>query len=276
MTAETLVVETLVPFMYFGPRRVQAIGAGITVAFQCLIFLTGNYTFFNVLTIALALWLLDDETVLAGVPQRFVGRARRILPGPPSGRRRWPAQVAVAILVFVNAVTFWEGAAARCRRTSPSWKPASSRCDSRALRPVRGDDYDATGDRPRRQRRRHDVDVIRFYQSRVMSDGRRGCAVSPAPRLADVVRRAQRPVERPVRAGAGTTAARRIAPVRALLAPGPWTDHPPRYIRATLYDYRFTDWTTGRANGAWWKRGAGRRTLLPLTLDADGALRRVD
>src|SRR4029079_8983171 len=65
MTGGTLAVETLTPFMYFGPRRVQAIGAGITVAFQCLIFLTGNYTFFNVLTIALALWLLDDETVLA-------------------------------------------------------------------------------------------------------------------------------------------------------------------------------------------------------------------
>ncbi len=108
MTAGTLTVETLVPFMYFGPRRVQAIGAGITVAFQCLIFLTGNYTFFNVLTIALALWLLDDETVLAGLPQRFVERARRILPGPPSGWRRWPVQVAITIVVFVNAVTFWE------------------------------------------------------------------------------------------------------------------------------------------------------------------------
>jgi len=65
-------------------------------------------------------------------------------------------------------------------------------------------------------------------------------------------------------------------PVRALLAPGPWTDHPPRYIRATLYDYRFTDWTAGRANGAWWTRGAGSPYLPPLTLDAGGALRRAD
>ncbi len=55
-------------------------------------------------------------------------------------------------------------------------------------------------------------------------------------------------------------------PVRALLAPGPWSDHPPRYIRATLYDYRFTDWTTGRAE----RRlvDARRYVVVPATADA--------
>jgi len=29
---------------------------------------------------------------------------------------------------------------------------------------------------------------------------------------------------------------------------------PPRQVRAVLYDYRFSDWHTGRATGQWWER----------------------
>jgi hypothetical protein len=42
--------------------------------------------------------------------------------------------------------------------------------------------------------------------------------------------------------------------VVALLARNPFPTTPPRYIRALLFDYSFTDWQTRRATGAWWKR----------------------
>jgi hypothetical protein len=60
-TALTLAAELLVPFLYFAPRRLRHIGAWITIAFQILILITGNYTFFNFLTIALCFWLLWDR-----------------------------------------------------------------------------------------------------------------------------------------------------------------------------------------------------------------------
>ena len=64
--------------------------------------------------------------------------------------------------------------------------------------------------------------------------------------------------------------------MRALLARGPLERSSAAiHQRATLYDYRFTDWTTGRSTGAWWTRGAGSPYLPPLMLDAAGALRRV-
>lgn len=50
-------VELLVPFLFFAPRRIRHIGAWITIALQVLILLTGNYTFFNFLAIALAMFL---------------------------------------------------------------------------------------------------------------------------------------------------------------------------------------------------------------------------
>jgi len=53
-------VELAVPFLFFAPRRLRRIGAWITIGFQVLILMTGNYTFFNMLTIALAMWLFVE------------------------------------------------------------------------------------------------------------------------------------------------------------------------------------------------------------------------
>ena len=55
------VVELVLPFLMFGPRRLKQIAAFGTIVLQTLILLTGNYTFFNLLTIALCLFLLDDS-----------------------------------------------------------------------------------------------------------------------------------------------------------------------------------------------------------------------
>ena len=43
-------------------------------------------------------------------------------------------------------------------------------------------------------------------------------------------------------------------PVLALLANDPFPRAPPRYLRATVYEYRFTDRATRRVTAAWWRR----------------------
>jgi hypothetical protein len=42
--------------------------------------------------------------------------------------------------------------------------------------------------------------------------------------------------------------------VLALLRPDPFQGTAPRYIRALVYNYTFTDFETRRRTGAWWKR----------------------
>jgi hypothetical protein len=59
-TAIMFVTELAVPFLFFAPRRLRVIGAWVTIALQVLILLTGNYTYFNWLTIALCLWLFIE------------------------------------------------------------------------------------------------------------------------------------------------------------------------------------------------------------------------
>jgi hypothetical protein len=62
MTFATLFIELLVPFFLFAhPRRIRQITAAVLVFLQLFIALTGNYGFFNLLTIILCVWALDDD-----------------------------------------------------------------------------------------------------------------------------------------------------------------------------------------------------------------------
>ena len=72
-TAATLVIELVVPFFLFGPRLWRQIAVLLLMLLQLIILLTGNYAFFNLLTLALCLWGLDDRTFR--VLSRFGPRA---------------------------------------------------------------------------------------------------------------------------------------------------------------------------------------------------------
>ncbi len=55
------IIELLVPFFIFGPRFLRVTAFALISVFMGLIAATGNYTFFNVLTLLLTLLLLDDR-----------------------------------------------------------------------------------------------------------------------------------------------------------------------------------------------------------------------
>src|SRR5262249_30026458 len=56
-------IELVVPFFFFFPRNPRLIAGALTVLLQILILLTGNYTFFNLLALALCLFLVDDAVM---------------------------------------------------------------------------------------------------------------------------------------------------------------------------------------------------------------------
>lgn len=60
-TAATLSIELAMPFLFFAPRQWRFFAAGAVLLLQVMIFLTGNYTFFNLLTMSLCLFLFDDR-----------------------------------------------------------------------------------------------------------------------------------------------------------------------------------------------------------------------
>jgi hypothetical protein len=104
MTAATLGIELAAPFLLWLPRRLRLTGVGLLIFLQVMILLTGNYAFFNLLTLALCMWGLDDRT--------FAPLARVLHWKPLAFRFRWPGvqawrvfgNVAVAGLITIGAI----------------------------------------------------------------------------------------------------------------------------------------------------------------------------
>ena len=95
-------VEILLPFFFFLPgnfRRIALIGQ---VALQLAIMLSGNYGFFNLLTLALCIPLMDDRML----PSRF----REMLKPMEKREITWKKicrKLALAALSFIFLVTTW-------------------------------------------------------------------------------------------------------------------------------------------------------------------------
>ncbi len=71
-TGMTLIVELLIPFLIFTPRRFRHIAAWCFLIIEMCILLTGNYNFFNLLTIFMCLFLFDDVAVKRLIPGRML------------------------------------------------------------------------------------------------------------------------------------------------------------------------------------------------------------
>ena len=80
MTASTLALEFAVPFLLFARRRLRYTGVGALMFLQLVIILTGNYAFFNLLTLALCFWGLDDQVFAPLAP--FLRRTFLRIPFP--------------------------------------------------------------------------------------------------------------------------------------------------------------------------------------------------
>jgi hypothetical protein len=68
-------IELILPFLIFAQRRYRILAAFAFIAFQLLISLTGNYAFFNLLTISLCVLLLDDAII-----KNILSSSFRLLP----------------------------------------------------------------------------------------------------------------------------------------------------------------------------------------------------
>ena len=87
--AATFAIELALPFLIFGPRKLRALAALAFIGFELLILATGNYNFFNILTIVVCLALLDD---------RFF----RVKRAPRPDVRRIGAQSLAAVIVALG------------------------------------------------------------------------------------------------------------------------------------------------------------------------------
>jgi lipase maturation factor 1 len=251
-TAVVLAIEIGAPFSILAPRRLRALAFVPLVGLQALIALTGNYAFFNLLTAALCLFLLDD-TALGGWGGVLTGRAvtNRV--------RRWLLVALAGVTVPVSAVTFAGALGIEL--------PGSALVDPLAslIAPFRSvNAYGLfavmTTTRPEIILEGSDDGATWLeyeFKYKAGDVRRRPPWVAPhQPRLDwqmwfaalgrfEDERWFQNLCVRLLEADGA---------VLKLLERDPFQGRKPRYVRAVLYRYRFPDRATGRPAGVWWVR----------------------
>lgn len=258
--AVVFVIELALPFLIFGPRRLRHFAAAGTVGFMLLIGATGNYNFFNLLTALLCVSLLDDAFL-----RRFMLRRRRGSSQPhPTPRSGFHIRNFVLIPIAVVILSF--GIVQIIRGTTQhNIAPGWMRKTMRYAAPFRSvNSYGLfrvmTKSRPEIIIEGSDDGITWLEYEFIWKPGdvdRRPSFMQPhQPRLdwqmwfAALNRRRQwswfRPMMQRIVEGSPE--------VLALLKTNPFPDQPPRYLRALLYNYRFTTIDERRESGAWWSR----------------------
>jgi Protein of unknown function (DUF1222). len=102
MTAIVLIVELFAPLLILGGRRTRQGACVLLAGLQIAIGLTGNYAFFNLLTIALCIWLLDDRMLARWTRTNI----RRPPAGTDIGVRPILATIAAMVIVPVSLLAF--------------------------------------------------------------------------------------------------------------------------------------------------------------------------
>ena len=257
-----LVVEIIVPLFIWAPRRLRLLACGLVVFLQIMIAATGNYCFFNLLAIALCLLLIDDA--VAETPRGNAGPARTV-----RGQRSalsLPDRLSIYAVAIVIVLTLPLNARLIYGAFKPEaeWSPMLGRIYAR-------------------------VEAFRIVNSyglfRVMTKDRREIVIEGSSDGID-----WKPYEFKWKPGDVMRAPGWCAPhqprldwqmwfaalgsyrqnpwfvqtvislldgkpkVAALFERNPFPQSPPRYVRATLYRYRFTTAQEHRQTGAWWKR----------------------
>ena len=268
-----LVVEIIVPFFIWAPRRPRVVVAGLLIFLQLVIAFTGNYCFFNLLTIALCLLLIDDSVI--GTDRRAV---RMQITGAPGGGAlpdQLRSYVAIAVIIVTLPINAWLIFTAF--KPNADW-PRPLVAVYGCLEPFRivngyGLFRVMTKDRDEIviEGSADGIDWLPYEFKWKPGDVMRapGWCAPHQPRLDWQMWFAALGSYREnpwfgrliVRLLQGSQDANR------LFAKNPFPREPPRYIRAMFYGYRFTTLREHHETGAWWKREQLREYLPTVSAD---------
>lgn len=255
-------IELVIPFLIFGPRVARQIAFVALVFLQIVIAVTGNYCFFNLLTMALCIPLLDDRT--------FPHASRAAM--PKSNRwHRWATYPVTAVLLLLNAMVLggslrfpiaWPGPVERIYRWVAPFRSVNSyglfavMTKNRPEIVLEGSNDGVTwqayefrwkpGDVQRRPRfvapHQPRLDWQFWFAALGNIEGNRWV-------LNVIVRLLEGKPE-----------------VLEELGYNPFPASPPLYIRASLYEYRFSRSADRRETGAWWTREPKGLYCQPVSL----------
>jgi len=244
-------IEGVVPFMIFAPRRYRFVAFFCLCFLQTLILLTGNYAYFNGLAIALCILLLDDSSLRRWVPSWW---SDPVVERAPSGLRQ-----AALVVVMMTLTILPMARSMEIPLPSWVWTPAKWASPLRsfngyglfAVMTPRRPEIIIEGSNDRKNWKEYS------FKFKPGDLARRPRQVAPyQPRLDWQMWFAALGDYRQntwfIRFCARILQGSK--PVLALLGDNPFPNQPPLYLRAQVYEYRFSSIEERRRSGDWWER----------------------
>jgi predicted DCC family thiol-disulfide oxidoreductase YuxK len=263
-----LVVEIVVPLLIWAPRRLRLVAAGLFIFLQVVIALTGNYCFFNLLTIALCLLLIDDAVAASLREARTFRTAKRL-------QDRLPIYGAVAVIIVMLPLNGWLIFTAF--KPEAKWPRPLAFVYERVepFRIANGYGLFRVMTKDRREIEiegsADGIDWLPYEFKWKPGDVMRapGWCAPHQPRLDWQMWFAAlgSPRENAWFYNLEICLLEGKTDVIRLFARNPFPQKPPRYIRATFYRYRFTTSDEHRKMGAWWKRQELGEYLPTISLE---------
>ncbi|MGH8769839.1 MAG: lipase maturation factor family protein [Burkholderiales bacterium] len=247
--AAAFAIELFLAFLIFAPRQPRFIAAWAIVALQMLILATGNYSFFNLLVLALTLFLFDDQALGKLVPLRI--SARR------TGRGATGLISVYAIIALAVGIGQIYAALIRSKELYPA-ALASCVAPFRIVNPygafaeivTERNEIIIEGSPDGREWREYEFKYKPGELTRAPSWN-----IPHQPRLDWQMWFAA--IGNESRDWFPNFLQRLLQgspEVLVLLEENPFTEAPPKFVRAMLYQYRFTTPEEKRASWQWWER----------------------
>lgn len=264
-------LELVVPFLIFAPRRPQLVCAACLIGLQGLIILTGNYCFFNILTILMCLLLIDDSSWSRRCTWNWIKKCTM-----PSGTPVWrlPSWVLLPLASLVILISTMN--LTRVIGVNVRW-PAWILSGIETVEPFRSiNSYGlfAVMTKERREivvQGSNDGKLWLEYKFKFKPEEvtRAPMFLAPhQPRLDWQMWFAALGTFRnnPWFLNFGEQLLRGNQDVINLLERNPFPNHPPELIRAVSYRYTFTSLSEWRDSGKWWTATKEEIYLPPMSL----------
>ena len=243
--------ELVVPFAYFAPPSFAAAAGLVTIFFHLWLAASGNFSFLGLLTIVLAFSTLDDRALERVVPFRAAPAVR------PARVRRVAAVVLAALVAFLSIAPVFNLLAAR-QVMNASYDPLHLVNSYGAFGSITRPRYEVVIEGTADPEPGPDAAWREYaFRGKPGDPRRRPPQVAPYHLRLDWLMWfcALGPWDsQPWFANLLAKLLQNDPATRSLLAADPFPEVPPRFVRALLYEYRFTTREERARTGAWWVR----------------------
>jgi len=257
--AATLAIEVALPFLFFAPRRLRLIAWAGTSLLQILIIATGNYCFFNLLALALCILLVDDSYLLRLLPKKVIPTSVNFAPTTMTSHT-----FSIFLVIMILPLSYihmkprvFRLELSELEKRLYSWSSPFRTVNSYGLFAA------MTKSRPEILiQGSHDQKNWKTYEFKWKPGplNRRPSQIAPHQPRIDWQMWFE--ALNYLRGGKPTLWFRSFLirvlegeeKVLKLLGNNPFSEAPPRYIRAVVYDYQFTEIRERKKSNNWWKR----------------------